>query len=100
MSGSDEVRGDEVRSREEVFTPARVGAGFAALLAVWGLLDLLRHLIGHTLDGNVTRAWVAARQLAQNTQALQHVKSTRKRAAELAEELERHRAGAIQRHSH
>jgi hypothetical protein len=74
----------------EIFTAGRLGAGFVAILAVGGLLQLLNHLIGETLDGNVTKAWVAARQLARNTQALQHVKPTREHAANLVEELERH----------
>lgn len=75
---------------DEIFTAPRVWAGFVALVAVGSLLHLLRRLIGQTLDTNVTRAFVAARQLLRNTQALQHVKTTRERAAKLVEELERH----------
>ncbi len=75
---------------DEIFTAPRLGAGFVAILAVGGLLHLLNHLVGKTLDGNVTRAFVAARQLLRNTQALQHVKPTREHAANLVEELERH----------
>lgn len=74
----------------EILTAPRLGAGFVAVLAVGGLLQLLNHLIGETLDGNVTKAFVAARQLLRNTQALQHLKPTRQHAANLVEELERH----------
>lgn len=94
-------RSDQEAARDDVFTMPRVGAGFVALVAVGGLLGLLRHLIGRggtinpnvgpkSIDNSVTRLWVTARQLAQNTQALQHVKTTRERAAALVEELERH----------
>lgn len=75
---------------DEIFTAPRLGAGFVAILAVGGLLRLLNHLIGETLDGNVTKAFVAARQLLRNTQALQHLKPTSQHAANLVAELERH----------
>lgn len=78
------------RQRLELSWPL-LGAGLGVTAAVWALLDLNRHLVGHTVDGQVTKAWIAARQVAQNTQALHILNATQERAHDLVAELEQHR---------
>lgn len=71
-----------------------LGSGLGVMAAVWALLDLLRHVVGHRVDRSVTDVWVTARQLAQNTQTLHILNATQKRAVALVEELEHHREQA------
>ncbi len=68
--------------------PARAGA--LVLVAVTALLELLRRAASE-VDDRVTQAWVAGRQVAQNTQAAHILRTTKVRSSELVQELERHR---------
>jgi hypothetical protein len=79
---------------EPLLTWRLLGAALVAELAVWGLLELIRRLVGQRLYARVTKVWIAGRQLVQNTQALHTLNATQRRAAELVEELERHQQAA------
>lgn len=83
--------------RDDVLSRRLLGAALAAELAVWVLLETIRRLVGKRLFARVTKVWIAARQLAQNTQAVHTLNSTQRRSVELVEELERHHRPAARR---
>ena len=83
--------------RDDVLSWRLLGAALITELAVWALLETIRRLVGGRLYARVTKVWIAARQLAQNTQALHTLNATQRRSVELVEELERHHATAAGR---
>lgn len=85
------------RRDDDVLSWRLLGAALAAELAVWVLLEMIRRLVGKRLFARVTKVWIAARQLAQNTQAVHTLNSMQRRSVELVEELERHHRSAAGR---
>lgn len=81
-----------MRRHPPLLTWRLLGAALVAELAVWALLDLIRHQVGIRLDAQVQRVWIAGRKVVQNTQALRSLAVTRRRTADLVEELERHQS--------
>jgi hypothetical protein len=68
-----------------------LGVGLVVALVVWFLLEWLRRTVNE-VDAAVTLVWTMGKRLAQNTQTTHLLVTTRARGAELAEELEEHRA--------
>jgi len=65
---------------------ATLGAGLVVALVVWALLEWLRRTV-QGVDDAVEDVWTAGQRLARNTQTTHLLHTTRRRAAELADEL-------------
>ena len=62
-----------------------LGIGAVVALVVCALLEWLRRTVNH-VDEAVDDVWTAGQRLAQNTQALHMLQTTRARSADLADE--------------
>jgi hypothetical protein len=69
---------------------ASLGGGLVVAVTVWGLLEALRRQVVQ-IDEGVDAVWTAGKRLAQNTQTVHILTSTRDGGVELLHELERHR---------
>ena len=68
-----------------------LGVGLVVALLVWALLEALRRTVVE-IDRAVNEVWTAGKKLAQNTQTVYLLNTTRTRGGELVEELDNHRA--------
>jgi hypothetical protein len=69
-----------------------LAVGLVVAVVVWILLEGLRRAVGE-VDRTVTGVWTMGKRVAQNTSTTYLLQTTKARGVELADELERHRAG-------
>ena len=69
-----------------------LAVGLVVAVVVWILLERLRRAVDQ-VDRDVDDVWTMGKRVAQNTSTTYLLQTTKARGVELAEELERHRAG-------
>ena len=70
---------------------ATLAVGLVVAGVVWFLLELVRRTVKQ-VERAVEDVWTMGKRLAQNTSTTHLLATTKERGAELAEELEEHRA--------
>jgi hypothetical protein len=69
-----------------------LAVGLVVAVVVWILLERLHRAV-LVVERGVDEVWTMGKRVAQNTSTTYLLQTTKERGVELAEELERHRAG-------